>query len=220
MKIKYIGHACFVLEYKTHKILIDPFISKNPLIKASLDNFNPDLILVSHDHFDHVGDTEKIAKVNNSSIICENGLGEKLKAKGLWVLSGTVGDTINYKGIEVTFVKAVHRSDSGVATGLIIKTEENTIYFAGDTDYFIEIKEIAEKFKPDIAILPVGGVYTIDPKGAIEFLKELKPKYVIPMHYKTFMNLYGTPEQLQELIEKENLEVKQITLEFGQSIEL
>jgi L-ascorbate metabolism protein UlaG (beta-lactamase superfamily) len=220
MRIEYVGHSCFVLEYKTHNILIDPFISKNPLIKASLDNFNPNLILVSHDHFDHLGDTESIAKKNNSTVICENAIGEKLKERGLWVLSGTIGDTINYKGIEITFVKAVHRSDSGVATGLIIKIEEHTIYFAGDTDYFIEIKEIAEKFHPDIAILPIGGIYTIDPKGAIEFLKELKPKFVIPMHYKTFMNLYGTPEQLQDLIEKENLETKQITLNFGQSIEI
>lgn len=220
MRIEHIGHSCFVISYQNHNILIDPFISKNPLLKASLDNFTPDLIIVSHDHFDHVGDTEEIAKANNSTVICENALGEKLKEKGLWVLSGTIGDTINYKGIEITFVKAFHRSESGVATGLIIKTEEHTIYFAGDTDYFIEIKEIAEKFKPDIALLPIGGVYTIDPKGAIDFLKELKPKFVIPMHYKTFMNLYGTPEQLQELIEKENLETKQITLDFGQSIEI
>jgi L-ascorbate metabolism protein UlaG (beta-lactamase superfamily) len=220
MKIEYIGHSCFVISYQNHNILIDPFISKNPMLKANLENFTPDLILVSHDHFDHVGDTESIAKANNSTVVCENALGEKLKEKGLWVLSGTIGDTINYKGIEVTFVKAIHRSDNGIATGLIIKTEEHTIYFAGDTDYFIEIKEIAENFKPDIAILPIGGVYTIDPKGAIEFLKELKPKFVIPMHYKTFMNLYGTPEQLQELIEKENLDIKQITLDFGQAIEI
>lgn len=220
MKIEYIGHSCFVISYQNHNILIDPFISKNPMLKANLENFTPDLILVSHDHFDHVGDTESIAKANNSTVVCENALGEKLKEKGLWVLSGTIGDTINYKGLEITFVKAIHRSDNGIATGLIIKTEEHTIYFAGDTDYFIEIKEIAENFKPDIAILPIGGVYTIDPKGAIEFLKELKPKFVIPMHYKTFMNLYGTPEQLQELIEKENLDIKQITLDFGQSIEI
>lgn len=220
MRLEYIGHSCFVLETQDIQILIDPFISKNPLIKANLDYFTPNLILVSHDHFDHLGDTESIAKANNSTVICENSLGEKLKAKGLWVLFGTVGDTINYKGLEITFVKAVHRSDSGIATGLIIKTLEHTIYFAGDTDYFLEIKEIAEKYKPDIAILPIGGVYTIDPKGAIDFLKELKPKIVIPMHYKTFMNLYGTPEQLQELIEKENLEVKQVTLNFGQSIEI
>lgn len=220
MRIEYIGHSCFVIEYKTHNILIDPFISKNPLIKASLDNFTPNLILVSHDHFDHLGDTEIIAKANNSTIVCESALGEKLKNKGLWVLYGTIGDTINYKGIEISFVKAIHRSDSGVATGLIIKTLEHTIYFAGDTDYFSEIKDIAEKFHPDIAILPIGGVYTIDPKGAIEFLKELKPEIVIPMHYKTFMNLYGTPEELQELIVKENLKTKQITLDFGQSVEI
>jgi len=220
MNIKYIGHSCFYIEYKEHLILIDPFISNNPIIKASLENFTPNLILVSHDHFDHVGDTEEIAKTNNSTIVCEESLGKKLEEKDLWVLYGKVGDTINFKGIEITLVKAVHRSDSGVATGLVIRTNEHTIYFAGDTDYFFEIKEIAEKFKPDIVILPIGGVYTIDPKGAIEFLKELKPKIVIPMHYGTFMNLYGKPEELEELIAKENLDVKQITLNLGQQIEI
>ncbi len=220
MKLKYIGHSCFLFVDNNISVLIDPFISKNPIVKESPLDFHPNLILVSHDHFDHVGDSLDIAKANNSTIICENGLKDKLKTENLKIISGTIGDTIKYKHLEISFVKAVHRSDSGIAAGLIIKTSNHTIYFAGDTDYFFDIKDIANKFHPDIAIVPVGGTYTVDANGAFDLIKAIKPMVVIPMHYKTFPALTGTPEKLKELMDFSNLEIKQMTLNFGQEIEI
>jgi len=219
MKITYIGHSCFAMEMSGTRILTDPFISKNPLAEARVADFSPDLILVSHDHFDHVGDAEAIAKANACEVLCEKGLAQKLRSRGVDVISGSVGDSVALKGLEINFVKAVHSSDSGVAVGFVIKTKEHTLYFAGDTDIF-DSSKIAEKYMPDIAILPIGGVYTIDPAGALEFLRRLKPKIVIPMHYRTFENLYGTPQELEKLISKEKLDIRQITLNINQTIEI
>ncbi len=218
MKIKYFGHSCFYIEDKI-KILIDPFIPDTQKLICPIDVVS-DIILVSHDHRDHLGDTIDIAKTNGSKVVAIAELAAEISKFGISVISGNVGGTVEYQGVKITFVKADHSCNKGVAVGFVIHLNDNVIYFAGDTSVFLDMKIIKDLYNPNIALLPIGGVYTMDPKQAIYALKLLEPKIVVPMHYNTFENLTGKPKDLEVLIKKENLQITQITLNLGQEINL
>jgi L-ascorbate metabolism protein UlaG (beta-lactamase superfamily) len=217
MKIKYFGHSCFYIEDGV-KILIDPFIPESQKMVCPIDVV-PDLILVSHDHQDHIGESIDIAKTNGSKVVAIAELALEISKYKISVISGNIGGTVEYPGVKITFVKADHSCNLGVAVGFIININEKIIYFAGDTGVFLDMKIIRELYHPEIVILPIGGVYTMDPIQAIYALKLLEPKIVIPMHYSTFENLTGKPEDLERLINKEDLKTRQITLNLGQVIE-
>lgn len=218
MKIKYFGHSCFYIEDNI-KILIDPFISDSQKMVCPIDVV-PDLILVSHDHQDHIGETIDLAKTNGSRVVAIAELASEISKYRISVIPGNIGGTIDYLNCKITFVKADHSCKLGVAVGFIIEINNKVIYFAGDTGVFLDMKIIRDLYHPDIAILPIGGVYTMDPKQAVYALKLLEPEIVIPMHYGTFENLTGKPEDLEGLIKKEQLNTKQITLNLGQTIDL
>ena len=218
MKIKYFGHSCFYIEDKV-KILIDPFIPESQKLFCPIDVV-PDLILVSHDHQDHIGESIDLAKTNGSKVVAIAELASEISKYKIPVISGNIGGTVEYNGVKITFVKADHSCNLGVAVGFILEINKKVIYFAGDTGVFLDMKIIRDLYHPEIAILPIGGVYTMDPKQAVYALKLLEPKIVIPMHYGTFENLTGKPEDIEGLIYKENLKIKQITLNLGQAIDI
>jgi L-ascorbate metabolism protein UlaG (beta-lactamase superfamily) len=216
MKINYLGHSCFLIAVDSLKILIDPFISGNPNIQINPLSINPDIILVSHDHEDHLGDTINIAKSSNCDVICISDLAKELSKYKIHVIGGNIGGTIKYKSLDITFVKAEHSSKTGVCVGYVIKTKEKTFYFAGDTGVFYDMKTIKELYNPEIVFLPIGGVYTMDPKQAAYAIKLLEPKVVVPMHYETFEVLTGTPKDLQKIITEEKINVKLCVIEIGE----
>jgi L-ascorbate metabolism protein UlaG (beta-lactamase superfamily) len=200
MNVKYLGHSCFFIKIDSLKILIDPFISGNPHIQTNPLSLDPDVILVTHDHQDHIGDTIDIAKYNNCDVICIFDLAQQLSSYKISVIGGNIGGTIKYKGLEITFVKADHSSTCGSCVGFVITTKEKTIYFAGDTGVFYDMKLIKELYNPEVVFLPIGDVSTMGPKQAAYAIKLLDPKVVVPMHYGTFDLLTGTPEQLKEIM--------------------
>lgn len=220
MKINYLGHSCFLIEVDSLKILIDPFISGNPNIQINPLSINPDLILVSHDHQDHLGDTINIAKSSNCDVVCIFDLAKELSKYKIHVVGGNIGGTVRYKSLEITFVKAEHSSNMGVCVGYVIKTNTKTFYFAGDTGVFYDMKIIKELYGPEIVFLPIGGLYTMDPKQAAYAIKLLEPKVVVPMHYNTYEILTGTPEDLQKIIDKQKIDVKLCTIDIGSQKEL
>ena len=208
MKIKYLGHSSFIITYKDVKILIDPFITNNPLSKIDLLDVKPDIILLTHDHGDHLGDTVEIAKNTGANVITIFDLAQELNKSNVLTIGGNLGGTIECKEIKFTFVKAEHSSNKGVPVGFIIHLDENTVYFAGDTNVFYDMKIIKDLYKPNIVMLPIDGHFNMGIKEATYALKLLEPKIVIPMHYGTFEVLKGTPEDFEKEILDQNLDVK------------
>ncbi|MEI8363853.1 MAG: metal-dependent hydrolase [archaeon] len=220
MKIRYFGHACFAFNDKEVNVLIDPFISGNPLLSPGSFDIIPDLILVSHDHPDHIGDTISLARRTNCSVLCVYDLGAELARSGLSVIGGNIGGTMDYKHIKITYVKAEHTSKTGVPVGYVIKFSDHVIYFAGDTAIMADMKLIKELYHPDIVILPIDGYYNMGPYEASHAVRLLEPKIVIPMHYGTFPLLKGTPDELIQEIKKQNLDVKVIVFNINEQKEI
>ncbi len=220
MFVRYLGHLCFVLKVDGLKILIDPFLSGNPNVDINPLSINPDVILLSHDHEDHLGDTVNIAKSSFCDVVCVFDLAQELSRFQIKTIGANIGGTVRYKGLEITFVKADHSSTKGVSVGFVIKSSKHVIYFAGDTGVFYDMKIIKDLYAPDIAILPIGDFFTMGPRQACYAIKLLEPKIVIPMHYNTFDNLTGTPEKFRLLINQENLNVNLIVLDVGEKKEM
>ena len=220
MFIKYLGHSCFAFNDEKVNLLTDPFISGNALSLVKLFDLCPDLILVSHDHGDHLGDTVAIAKQSNCDVLCVADLGNDLSKLGLSVIAGNLGGTINYKHLKITYVKAEHTSKVGVPVGYVIKFSDHVIYFAGDTNIFSDMSLIKELYHPDIVILPIDGHYNMGPYEASHAIRLLEPKIVIPMHYGTFPLLRGTPDELIQEIKKQNLDTKVIVFNINEEREI
>lgn len=188
------GHSNFMLESGNAIILIDPFFKGNPSATYGWQNLpSPNLVLVTHDHGDHVGDALEICRATKAHLGAVVGTGEKLLKLGLpqdQLLMGigfNLGGSIEHAGATITMVEALHSSDSGVAAGYIITMPDGiTVYHAGDTCLFINMQTWGELFNIDVALLPIGGTFTMDARQAANACKLLNCRKVIPMHYATF----------------------------------
>ncbi len=210
-ELTYCGHATFALKTASGKRwLIDPWLEQNPACPTRLKNpAAVDTLLITHAHFDHIGDALRLAKKHGATCV---GIFETvawLEKKGAQKIIGfNKGGTVDVDGIKVTMTDARHScgiSDGdeiiygGEAAGYVVTLENGLrLYHAGDTTVFGDMRLIGELFKPDIACLPIGGHYTMDPLQAAHAIRLLGVKTVIPMHYGTFPVLTGTPGALQE----------------------
>jgi len=226
--IKWLSHAGFSIQTSGNKVLlIDPWITGNPLAPISpADITKSDLILVTHGHFDHAADAGSISKSTGGVIVGMPETVSQLKAdSGLpdenIILGGmgmNIGGTVVVDGISVTMTQAFHSSETGSPCGYIVKLEDGTtIYHAGDTGIFGSMQILGDIYSIDVALLPIGSVFTMDPVQAVAALKLLKPKKVIPMHFKTFPILEQDADAFIELAGKETPEVEVIVLEPDQS---
>jgi L-ascorbate metabolism protein UlaG (beta-lactamase superfamily) len=213
----WLGHGSWkARSAKGKEVLIDPWVMNNPVTPAHLKTVDKcDLMLITHAHFDHIGDALEIARKTKPKIITIAELGMWLGSKGVdgdSIIAGNKGGTLEVDGIKVTLVHAEHScgiSDNGQVLyggepcGLVIEFENGyTIYFAGDTDVFGDMALIGELSKIDAAFLPIGDFYTMGPHRAAKAVELLGVKTVVPMHFATFPVLTGRPSQLQELVGK------------------
>ncbi len=201
VKITWHGHACFSIECGKN-ILVDPFLTSNPVAKIKPEELHPDLILVTHGHFDHVEDAVIISKRTGSPVVSSFELSEMLGSEGASVIDINPGGTIDFSGIKVRATDAVHSSSyngkyAGNPMGFIIDCGKK-IYHAGDTDLFSGMELIGKYFRPDVAMLPIGGHYTMDQNDAIIAARMLKAKTLIPMHYNTFDAIRADPEKFKK----------------------
>ena len=193
MKYTYYGQSCFLLETDTHKFLFDPFISQNPLAKGiDVAKIEADYILVSHGHEDHVADLIELAKQTNAKVIAMPEVISWINKHGIEnVHEMNYGKYVFDFGI-VRMVWAVHSSSlpdgsyGGNPAGFVLELDGKQIYFAGDTGLTIEMKLLAELYKLDYAILPIGGNYTMDADDAIIASNYINCDKVIGIHYNTF----------------------------------
>jgi L-ascorbate metabolism protein UlaG (beta-lactamase superfamily) len=219
-RVTWFGHAAFQLDLAGKTILIDPWLDGNPLspIKAS-DISRADIIYVTHDHSDHLGDAIAICKRTGATFVSTFELGNYAGENGIKDIIGfNIGGCAEVKGIKLHMVQAFHTSSKGAPTGVVIEGEGKTIYHAGDTGLFMDMKLIGQLYKPNLALLPIGGYYTMGASEAAEAVRLLKPKVVIPMHYKTFPVLAQTADEFVKKVRK-RARVKVVVLNPGESFE-
>ncbi|MGB9940180.1 metal-dependent hydrolase [Methanosarcina sp.] len=227
VKITWLGHSAFLLEAEK-KLLIDPFISGNPIAPCSPEEMNPDVIAVTHGHRDHLGDTIEIGKRTGCRIISIHEVANYIKSKGVFAEGMNKGGTVHVEGIKLTMTEALHSSsidasgfsfDGGCPAGFIIRINGHSIYHAGDTGIFGDMQLIGELYEPEIALLPIGDRFTMGIKEAAKAVELIRPEIVIPMHYNTFDVISQDPLEFKQAVESKT-GAKVIIMQPGQSIEL
>jgi L-ascorbate metabolism protein UlaG (beta-lactamase superfamily) len=222
------GHANFQIQTPSSNILIDPWFEGNPSACTSSDACqNIDLILVTHDHDDHLGQAVEISQRTGAEVIAVVETAQKLKENGVPAeqivntIGYNIGGTIDWKGIHITMVQAFHSSVTGVPVGYILTLENGfCIYHAGDTGIFSSMELFGQLFSIDLALLPTGGVFTMDSRQAALACTLLDCKAVIPMHWGSFPVLEQDTNALKSQLKHIHSKTKLVPLEPGQSIHL
>ncbi len=204
MKITWHGHACFELD-GSKNVLIDPFITGNPVAKVKPQELNPDILLITHGHEDHIGDAVEIAKRSRPKIAVIHEIAVFLQSNGIDADGMNFYGSVDYDGVKVTLVPAVHSSSysgkyMGSAGGYIVEMDGIVVYHAGDTGVFSDMALIGEIFKPKVMLIPVGDRYTMSPEIAAKAVELVKPEVAIPMHYGTFPVLLESADKFKELV--------------------
>jgi len=220
-KIRWLGHAGFEIVLDGKIILIDPWLSGNPKAAYKPSEITKaDMVCVTHDHGDHMGDSIEICKRTGAVFLGTYELASMVQEKGVKEVMGfNIGGTVNVKGIDITMVQAFHTCSNGSPTGFIIRGEGKTVYHAGDTGLFGDMKLIGELYKPDVALLPIGDYYTMGALQASEAIRLIRPKIAVPMHYMTFPVLAQSADEFINLVKEKTPEVKVMVLKPGESFE-
>jgi L-ascorbate metabolism protein UlaG (beta-lactamase superfamily) len=224
--LTWLGHASFRLDTPGGKrVYVDPFLTGNP--KCPENEQSPervDVIAITHGHGDHVGDAVELAKKFSCTVVAPVELASWLGSRGVEnTRDPNKGGTVDVDGVKFTLTNAFHSSSNndgvymGEACGIVVTLENGRkVYFAGDTCVFGDMQLIGRLYSPDVAVLPIGGHYTMDPKEAAVALELLGTKRCVPCHYGTFPVLTGTPDELAELAS----DVEVVRIEPGESTDL
>jgi L-ascorbate metabolism protein UlaG (beta-lactamase superfamily) len=234
MEIKFHGQSCFELSEGDVTVLTDPFLKpNNPVAVASAEDVNPTHIALSHGHADHVADAVAVAKRTGAHCVALVELAKWLEAQGIAEVSDpNFGGTVEFEWGYIAVVPAWHTNTLpgseespysaelgivlGPAAGLVIKIGETTVYHAGDTCLFGDMKLIARRSDIDVALLPIGGHYTMDRRDAVVAAEFVGAGTVIPMHYNTFPLIETDPEAFKSEVEEKTAS-KVVVLEPGES---
>ncbi len=221
VKITWLGHAAFKIEIANRTVLIDPWLDGNPTspIKAS-EITKADMVYVTHDHHDHLGDAFSICRKTGATFAAVVDLAGYAEENGIENIVGfNIGGTVEIKGVKLVMTPATHTASRGTPTGVIIEGEGKTVYHAGDTGLFSEMSFIGELHKLDVALIPMGGYYTMGAREAVEAVRLLKPRVIIPMHYKTFPVLAQSADEFARNVREKMPKAKVVVLNPGESYE-
>lgn len=233
MKLKWLGHSAFELISNNNlNILVDPFIQANPACSLKVNDLRPDVVCITHGHADHYGDVVEIARKNPNLVVITNyEISTHLQREGVNAIGINCGASITIGDVEIRMLDAKHSSSldfeidlpyaGSPGSFLFAFKDDFKVYHAGDTGLFSDMKfVIGDVYKPDIAILPIGNIFTMDPREAAIAASWINPKFVIPMHYNSFPSIRQDPEEFSRLVSEKSSKCKTLipkvleTLEF------
>jgi L-ascorbate metabolism protein UlaG (beta-lactamase superfamily) len=221
MDVRFIGHACFTLSDGDTTVLIDPFLTGNPNAAVSADEISATTILLTHGHADHVGDTVAIAKRTGAPVVAITELAGELGEEGVEVNDCNLGGTAEFDWGWAKLVPAWHTSTTPKGTvntpaGLLIKFQDTVVYHLGDTALFSDLQLVGRRTPIDIALVCIGGHYTMDRHDAVDAADFVGAKTIIPCHYNTFPPIETDAGAFQADVEKA-LDATVVVLEPGQA---
>lgn len=222
MKISFWGHAAVKVAAAGKTLLIDPFLTGNPLAPVQAGEVEADYILVSHAHADHLGDTLDIAKRTGATIISTAEVAGMCAEEGASSHAMHVGGKQQFDFGTVRLTPAFHGSgiSGGLACGFIVESEGKRLYHAGDTGLFGDMRLLAEIEPMDLALIPIGGNFTMDVEDGIRAVQMMKPHHVIPIHYGTWPVIEVDPEDFKSGVERTCPDVNCIILNPGDTYAL
>jgi L-ascorbate metabolism protein UlaG (beta-lactamase superfamily) len=213
VQLTFHGHSCFEITDGQNNLVIDPYITGNPVAKVKPSDILAHYIIVSHGHADHWGDTETIAKANHAMVITNFELTKHAANQGCMIHPLHIGGKADFPFGWVKLTIAHHGSSFGEAddyggnpAGVLLNIGGKTIYHAGDTGLFMDMKLIGEMNSIDLALLPIGDNFTMGPIDAAKAVEFLRPKKVVPMHYNTFDLIKQDPNEFAKLARAQGVE--------------
>ncbi len=233
--ISWLGHGTFHIKTpEGRNVLIDAWVDGNPSCPAEWHaraREGLEVVFLTHGHFDHVGDLVPLITETNAKVVCQYDLSNWLESKGIpgdRIVGFNKGGTIEIAGIKATMTTAHHSSSIvengqiiplGTAAGYVLRFSNGfTLYHSGDTAVTYDMLIIGDLYQPDLAILPIGDYFTMDPRQAAYALKLLRARYVIGEHWGTFPILHGTPEALAAACKEFNVAAEVIPLRPGETV--
>ena len=222
--ITWYGHSAFIISAPGAQVVIDPFFAPSAGVTADAAG-DVDIVLVTHDHADHVGDAVTLCRRTGAVLGAIVGTAGKLAEEGVpteQIINGigfNMGGTVSHKGVDITMTQAYHSSDSGSPAGYIVRMPDGlTVYHAGDTCVFSGMELWGQLYDIDVALLPVGGVFTMDARQAALACKLLGCKAVVPMHWGTFPVLAQNAASFKVELERMKLPCRCVEMAPGETV--
>ncbi|MEK4042119.1 metal-dependent hydrolase [Paenibacillus sp. FSL H8-0048] len=229
MKITYHGHSCVQIEVNGKSLIVDPFISGNSEAVTKVEDIKTDAVLLTHAHMDHILDALPIAEQNQAVVVANVELAGHLEGQGAKKTIGmNIGGTVDLGFAKATMIHAFHTSSitledgqriyGGTPAGFIIEADGHTVLHAGDTGLFGDLKMFGELYEIDLAILPIGGHFTMGPEHALIAAKWLGARQVLPVHYNTFPPIKQDAGAFVQALEEAG--IRGSALAYGETLEL
>ena len=225
VSIIFFGHATLGIQTEKYHLIVDPYFTGNPANKTKLEDIQADYLLVTHGHGDHLGDAVLLSQRTGAQVISNTEVGDWLEKQSVKTKPLQVGGSWRFPFGHLRMTFALHSSSlpdgscGGLAGGFVLTTLENKkLYLAGDTGLFGDMALIGDEGL-DLAVLPIGGLYTMDPADALRAVKLLKPRLVIPIHFNSVKSLQQDVEQWKQQVEQQT-PAKVVILKPGESFEL